>query len=77
MNFCVNSAIRYPTFDRATFGRIQCTRPLPICQSHSVSVELVNRAAYQTPDAAIIGLIARAEGLAEEWKDMVSARLNR
>ena len=43
----------------------------------AVSVDLVNRAAYQTPDAAIIGLIARAEGLAEEWKDMVSARLNR
>jgi hypothetical protein len=36
MNFCVNSAIRYPTFDRATYGRIQCTRPLPICQGHSI-----------------------------------------
>jgi MOSC domain-containing protein YiiM len=43
----------------------------------AVSVDLVNRAAYQMPDAAIVGRIVRAEGLAEEWKDMVSARLNR
>jgi MOSC domain-containing protein YiiM len=38
----------------------------------AVSVDLVNRAAYQMPDAAIVGRIVRAEGLAEEWKDMVS-----
>ena len=43
----------------------------------AVSVDLVNRAAYRTPDAAIIAQIVRAQGLAEEWKGMVLARLNR
>jgi MOSC domain-containing protein YiiM len=44
---------------------------------NAVSVDLVNRAVYQTPDAAIIGQIVRAEGLAKDWKDIVSARLYR
>ena len=44
---------------------------------NAVSVDLVNRAVYQTPDVAIIGQIIRAEGLAKDWKDIVSARLYR
>jgi hypothetical protein len=50
---------------------------IELLQADETAVDLVNRAAYQMPDAAIVGRIVRAEGLAEEWKDMVSARLNR
>ena len=35
-NFCVNSAIRYLTSDRAISGKIRSTRSLPNCQRHSI-----------------------------------------
>jgi len=59
-------------------GTVNTGNPLELKSrpESAVSVDLVNRAAYKVPDAAIIGQIVRAEGLAEEWKDMVSARLN-
>lgn len=44
---------------------------------NAVSVHLVNQAAYQAPAANIIEQIIRAEGLAQEWKDIVTAGLYR
>ena len=41
----------------------------------AVSLELVNRAAYQAPDPELIARVVDAEGLAPEWKDHLRARI--
>ena len=40
---------------------------------NAVSVHLVNQAAYKAPEAGITEQILRADGLAQEWKEIISA----
>jgi MOSC domain-containing protein YiiM len=40
----------------------------------AVSVDLVNQAAYRAIEADVFAKVLRSEGLAQEWKDILSAR---
>ena len=42
----------------------------------AVSLELVNQAAYRPFEADVFELILRSEGLVQEWKDLLRARLS-
>jgi hypothetical protein len=71
--------------ERFAFFRVQITTSVILSRDlthkltadpDAVSLELVNQAAYRTPDPEIVGRAVAADGLAQEWKDHLRSRLS-